>query len=66
MVGKEGHVLHAPVVFAQRWEAGESFLGGLHGVTEDHNETTNNREVAQEKVEIEDESVAESLNDYYA
>jgi len=52
-----------PVAFA---DGGQSGKGGFfvgHGVGEDHEETTDDGEIAEEEVEVEDETVAETLED---
>lgn len=47
----------------ETWEK-TGFVFG-EGVREDHEETTDYREVAQEKVDVEDKAVSETLGDYY-
>jgi len=44
-------------------KSGEEFFTSDHGVAEDHEETTNDAEVTEEESEVEDETVAETLDD---
>ena len=56
------HALFLPVRLADGGQAGEDLLARDHGLAEDHKEPANDGEVAEEKVEVEDEAVAEALN----
>lgn len=52
------------VGFAQAWQTGKDVvLLGRETVGENHEQTTNYREVAEEEVEIENETVTETLDD---
>lgn len=55
------HLLLSAVVLIQRWDAGETRFPFGHGFAEDHQQSTNNRQVAQEEVEVKDETVSEAL-----
>ena len=56
------HALFLPVRLADGGQAGEDLLARDHGLAEDHEEPAYDREVAEEEVEVEDEAVAEALN----
>lgn len=50
------------VGLAQAWKAGKDVLLGREAVRENHHETTNDGKVAKEEVEIENETVSETLD----
>ena len=52
------HALFLPVGLADGGQAGEDLLARDHGLAEDHEEPANDGEVAEEEVEVEDESRA--------
>lgn len=60
------YVLFLAVVVANRWQASKMFLPMEHRLTEYHDQATDNREVAEEEVEVEDEAVSETLDNDYA
>jgi len=51
-----------PVVLSHAGDAGEKFLSRAQSVTEDHQQATDNGEVAEKEVEVEDETVTEALD----
>jgi len=55
--------LFLSVVLADGRKSGERSSAGDHRVTEDHKQSTNDTQVAQEEIEVENESVTESLDD---
>lgn len=63
MIITQKHILFLPVRLGNLRKTSKDGLAGHHGVTEDHEETTNNTKVAEEEVKVEDETVAEALND---
>lgn len=52
------------VVLAERGQTGKACVARDHAFREDHEETTDDREIAQEEVEVEDETVAEALSNH--
>jgi len=50
------------VVLADGWKTGKRCSTGDHRVTEYHEQSTNNAQVAQEEIEVENEAVTETLN----
>jgi hypothetical protein len=58
--------LFLPVVLADGWKPGKRSSSGDHRVTEDHEQSTNDAQVAQEEIDVENEAVSESLNDDYS
>jgi hypothetical protein len=56
--------VHPLILLVQRGETSKSFALANPGVREDHNEATNDRQISQEEVEVEDQAVTESLEDY--
>jgi len=52
-----------PVAFTDGGQSGKSGFFVGHRVGEDHEETTDDGKIAEEKVEVEDETVAETLED---
>ena len=58
-----GNALFLAVCLAEGGKTSKEFLARVHGVAEDHEETTDDGEVAEEEVEVEDEAIAECLND---
>ena len=59
---EKGNALFLAVCFAERRKTGKKFLAGIHGVAEDHQETTDDGQVAKEEVEVEDEAVTDCLH----
>ena len=55
--------LFLPMRLADRGKASERFGSVHHGVTEDHEQPADDREVSEEESEVENESVAEALDD---
>lgn len=55
--------LFLPVRLADRWQTGKGFPPVDHGVTEYHEKSTNDGEVAEEKGKVKDQAIAEALND---
>ena len=55
--------LFLAVVLRETGETGKEFLARVHRVTEHHQETTNDTQVAEEEVEVEDEAITERLDD---
>ena len=55
--------LFLAVVLRQSRETSEELLAGVHRVGEDHQETTNDGQVTEEEIEVEDETVTECLDD---
>jgi len=53
------------VSFTHGRESSEEFLPCNHCLAEDHDETANNAQIAKEEVEIENETVTETLNNDY-
>jgi hypothetical protein len=51
------------IVVTECRETSKCTLASDHRVGEDHQQATHNREVAEEEVDVEDESVAETLNE---
>ena len=62
----DGDLLFLAVCFADCGYTSKTLIPGYHRVAEDHKKTTNNTQITQEEVEVEDEAVTESLNDYDA
>lgn len=60
------YVLFLAVVIANGRQAGKLFLSNEHRLSEHHDQTTDNREVTEEEVKVEDEAVSETLDDDYA
>jgi len=54
------------ISFADRWESSKQLLSCDHRFAEDHNESANDAQIAEEKVEIEDEAVSKALDDDHA
>lgn len=50
------------VVLTKGWQAREDRFTGDHGIAENHEETTNNTQVAEEEVQVKDETITESLD----
>jgi len=50
------------ICFADRGEASEQLLSGDHRIAEDHEQATNNAQITEEEVEIEDETITEALD----
>ena len=57
------HSLFLAVVLRETGETGKEFLARVHRVAEHHQETTNDTQVAEEEVEVEDEAITERLDD---
>ena len=57
------YTLFFAIRLAYRRQSSEKRLSGHHRVTEHHEKSANNTEVAQEKVEVEDETITKPLND---
>ena len=55
--------LFLSVVLADGWKSSKRSSSGYHGVTEDHEQSTNDAQVTQEEIEVENEAVTEPLND---
>lgn len=53
--------VHLPVLLVERGQAGKCLGLPNPGVREDHDETANDGEITEEKVEVKDEAVAEGL-----
>jgi hypothetical protein len=60
-----GVSLFLTVRLAQGRETSKQRLARVHGITEHHEKTTNDGEVAEEEVEVEDEAVAKGLHNYH-
>ena len=55
--------LFLPVVLADGWKSGKRSSSCDHRVTKDHEQSTDDTQVAQEEIKVEDEAVTESLHD---
>jgi len=55
--------VHLAVLLVELWQTGWSKLLANPRVGKNHQETTHDRQIAQEEVEVENESVAEGLSD---
>ena len=60
------HILFLAVIVANRWQTSKVFLPMEHRLAEHHDQTTDNREVTEEEVEVKDEAISETLDDDYA
>lgn len=56
--------VHLAVLLVKLWETGRRKLLAYPAVGEHHDQAAHNRKVAQEKVDVEDESIAQCLCDY--
>jgi len=54
------------ICFADCGNSCEKLLAAKHGVAEHHYKSTDDAKVAEEEVEVENETIAETLNDYNA
>jgi hypothetical protein len=55
--------LFSTILVTELWQTGKALLSLCHAIREDHEETTDDREVAQEECHIENETVSETLDD---
>ena len=55
--------LFLSVVLADVWESGKRCSPSNHGITKDHEQSTNDAQVAQEEVKVENKAITEPLND---
>ena len=60
---KISSVLFPAVIFTNVRNASEEFFARDHGIAEYHEETTNHRQITEEKGHVENEAIAEPLND---
>lgn len=58
--------IHLLVLLVKRGEASRGELLANPGIGEDHHETAHNREVAEEEVQVEDQTVSDALHDNHA
>lgn len=56
--------VHLPVLLVELRQSGKSCCLPYPGVRQDHQESTHDREVSKEEVEVKDETVTESLSDH--
>jgi len=52
-----------PVILSHARNAGKKLLSRTQSVTKDHEQATDDGKVAEEEVEVEDETIAKALND---
>lgn len=57
------NLLFLPVGLTNRWNASKCSLPTQHGITEDHEQTTDDTQVPQEETQVKDKTVSEALND---
>jgi hypothetical protein len=62
VAGERSCVLFSAVILADARDTSKQLLAGHHRVAEYHEETPNDRKVAEEKCHVKDETIAESLN----
>lgn len=63
MYSEKLHVLLLAVGLTEGRKTGECCLAREHRVAENHEETTNNGEVAEEEIKVENETVTDGLHD---
>ena len=59
-------VLFLAVIFTDRRKPSEELLSRDHRFAENHDESTDDAQVAEEEVEVEDEAVSKTLNNNYS
>lgn len=60
---KKKGVLFPAVILTNAGDASEELFARDHGIAEHHEETTNHGKITEEKGHVEDEAIAEPLND---
>lgn len=60
---REHHALFLAICLRKAGKAGECCSAREHGVTEDHEETANYGEIAEEEVEVENKTITDGLHD---
>lgn len=56
-------LLLAPIVLAKSRDASETGFPLGHGLAEDHDQSADNRQIAEEEIEVKDETIAKALED---
>jgi hypothetical protein len=62
LAGERSCVLFPAIILADARDTSEQLLAGHHRVAEHHEETSNDRKVAEEKCHVKNETIAEPLN----